>query len=294
MGVVSSVGNAPLYVGLHNHIFSAHGVSVTVKSYSTTAQEINALKQGDITVAAGPYADFLYAQATGQTANSMQLLADGYDASSNLVEVLTLPSSGITTPQGLTRQTIATPEPGQIPVAGNASTPYSMEMLATESVMASEGVSPSNVTWRPMPMSGMISALHAHTVQAILVTEPYIFEAESQLGATEVIDSCSGVTSGLPLAGYFSLTSFVRGNAPVLRSFQEALLAAQSAASMRGPVTSVLGSSAGVKAQDAALVNIGTYPTFLNVGQVQRVAQLLYESGATSTLINVKSMVFTG
>ena len=124
------------------------------------------------------------------------------------------------------------------------------------------------------------------------MTEPYILEAEEQLGATEVLDSCSGVTAGLPLAGYFSLSSFAQRNGPNLRGFQAAVLAAQTEAAMRGPVTAALPRAAGMTAQDAALVSLGVYPTFLNIGQVQRVAQLLYDAGVTSSLVDVRGMAF--
>jgi len=41
---------------------------------------------------------------------------------------------------------------------------------------------------------------------------------------------------------------------------------------------------------DARLVTLGQYPTFLNVGQVQRVANLMYDSGMVPSLISVRSM----
>ena len=57
---------------------------------------------------------------------------------------------------------IATPEPDAIPANGSGSisgVPYSMAMLATESVLESNGVSPSAVTWKPTPMQDMLSEL---------------------------------------------------------------------------------------------------------------------------------------
>ncbi|MGD0375109.1 MAG: ABC transporter substrate-binding protein [Streptosporangiaceae bacterium] len=291
VGVVQGIGNAPLYIGLEQGLFRQHGLSVTVKSFDTATAEFSALTSGRIDVAAGDYADFLYKESTSGT--SLRLIADGYDAAPNVMEVLTLPNSGITTPADLQNKKVATPEPDAIPASGNGSisgVPYSMEMLATESVLESDGVSPSAVTWKPTAMQNMLSELSSGKVDAILVTEPYIFEAEARLGATEVLDSCSGVTAGLPLSGYFSLSSFAQRNGPNLRAFQAAVLAAQTEAAMRGPVTAALPRAAGMTAQDAALVSLGVYPTFLNIGQVQRVAQLLYDAGVTSSLVDVRGM----
>ena len=60
---------------------------------------------------------------------------------------------------------------------------------------------------------------------------------------------------------------------------------------MRGPVQAALPSFAGISAQDASLITLGSYPTFLNVGQVQRVAELMYDSGMISAPLNVSSLV---
>ena len=107
---------------------------------------------------------------------------------------------------------VATPEPQLIPSLNGSYTtdtvPYSLETLATESVLGSDGVTPTGVTWKPTPMQDMIRELRSGQVSAILATEPYIIQAESQLGAVEVMDSCSGITANLPLSGYFSLAAF--------------------------------------------------------------------------------------
>ena len=86
--------------------------------------------------------------------------------------------------------------------------PYNIQTLAAEEVLQNDGVSPSSVNWTQVPAPDLIGALRSGQVKAILATEPYIFEAEEQLGAIEVVDASSGVTSGLPMSGYFSLASY--------------------------------------------------------------------------------------
>jgi len=43
--------------------------------------------------------------------------------------------------------------------------------------------------------------------------------------------------------------------------------------------------------REASLVTIGQYPTFLSVGQVQRVADLMYGTGMINTTIAVKNLL---
>jgi NitT/TauT family transport system substrate-binding protein len=136
----------------------------------------------------------------------------------------------------------------------------------------------------------MIGALRSGQVKAILATEPYILQAEEQLGAVEVVNASSGVTSGIPMSGYFSLASFAHANPSAVQAFQRALAQAQSDCAQRGPVQAVLPNLTGMSTRDAALVTLGTYPASLNTGQVQRVATLMYDSGMIRNPVSVSSL----
>ena len=80
-------------------------------------------------------------------------------------------------------------------------------------MLASDNVDAAKIHWAPMPTSALIGALQHHQVGAILATEPTIYEAESQLGAVPVLDSCTGATANLPLDGYFTTSSYATKNA---------------------------------------------------------------------------------
>lgn len=287
VAAVPGLDDAPLYIARRDGLFSQHGLHVTISNYTSLKQAIPALSSGHADIAAGDYADFFYQADHAHLA--LRLIADGYDAAPNVVEVLTLPKSKITSPQDLVNKTVATPMPQTIKYS--TSVPYSTEMMATQAVLRTDGVGPTSITWRPTPQKDMIHALSTGKVSAILATEPYIFKAESQLGAVAVLDSCSGVTANLPLLGYFSLSAFAREHPQAVRAFSSALMQAQADAAMRGTVQTALTQSAGISSQDAPLLALGVYPTFLSVGQVQRVADLMSEAGMISAPISVQKMV---
>jgi NitT/TauT family transport system substrate-binding protein len=277
---------------MQEQLFRDHGLDVVVKTYPSLRPEFQALKNGSVDIAVGDYADFFYEEATGSA--SLHLVADGYDAAPNVMAVLTLPSSGITTPQGLEHKVVATPEPQLIPPDNGPYTsnivPYSMETLATQSVLASDGVTPTSVRWRPMPAQNMIRALSSGKVSAILASEPYVIAAESQLGAVVAVDSCSGLTANLPLSGYFSLGAYASAHGAQLQQFRAALGSVQAEASAGGPLQAVLPNFTGMTTQDAALATMGSFPTSLSVGQVQRVADLMYNSGLISSSLSVSKL----
>jgi NitT/TauT family transport system substrate-binding protein len=288
VAVVPGFANAPLQVAIADGLFTRQGLDVSVQTYQSARQAYAAVASGQAQIVGGDYADLLYAQA--QAHARLRLIADGYDAVPGLLEVLTLPGSPVTTPQALEGQAVATPAADLVPFSEDA--PYNMETLATEAVLQSDGVSPSSIRWESMPASSMIRALRDHRVSAIVATQPYILQAESQLGAVELLDACSGVTASLPLSGYFAEAALAHRDGPALSGFLAALGQATGAAAQPGTARSVLRTLPGMSSRQAALVTIGQYPGFLSVGQVQRVADLMYGTGMVTSTLSVRGLVF--
>ncbi len=286
---VPGFANAPLQVAVRDGLFARDNVDVKVQTYPTLQRAYAALGSGQAEVISGDYAGLLYAQSHPSGAR-LRLIADGYDATPGLMDVLTLPGSPVTNPQQLEGKAVGTPLPDLAPFSADA--PYNMETLATEAVLQSDGVSPSSVVWKAMPAGNLITALREHQVSAIVVPQPYILQAETALGAVELFDVCSGVTASLPLSGYFTTAGFARNYPVALHAFQAALTTAKASTGQLGTVRSVLSALPGMTAQEADLVTVGQYPTFLSVGQVQRVADLMYGTGMITNTISVRPMLF--
>ncbi len=290
VAAVPGVGNAPLYVAQQQGLFRQSGLTVHIHSYPTVAAEVAALHSGAASVAVGDYADFFYEQEHAAGA-PVVIVADAYDAVPNIMDVLVSPNSQITDPQGLANRTIGTPEPGLMPDRFGGA-PYSLDTVAASSVLENDGVQPTSVTWRPMPANDLVSALRNHQVDAILVTEPEIFQAESQLGARAILDACSGETVNLPLDGYFAPVSYATQHRAALVAFRSALARAQARAAQPAPLESALMHYAGMSKQTASLITVGAYPTSLKVASLQRVADLMSFYGALPHPLDVTHMIF--
>ncbi|SRR5579871_503223 len=286
------VPDAPLYIGLRDGLFSKAGLTVHVVSPSSVEQEVAALRNHTADIAFGDYANMFYAEEQKPLPHLLAV-ADGYDAGPNVVEVLTMPGSSITVPRDLENKVIGTAAGQAIPTQNGAgqSQPYSIDTVATWSVLASDNVKVRTITWDPLPANKLIGALRSHQVDAILATEPTIYEAESQLGAVPVVDSCTGATANLPLDGYFTTKSYASKNAQVVAAFKGALAKAQAQAAMAAPLQTALTKSAGLKAQAAAMVTLGTYPTTTSALNLQRVVNLMFTFGSLPDTFNVQSIV---
>jgi len=186
--------------------------------------------------------------------------------------VLVRPNSRITSPQNLENTTIGTAEPQlpQLMPDNPSSPPYSLETVAASSVLENDGVRLAKVQFKPMPEDQLIGALRSGAVDAILVTEPQIYQAESQIGARSVLDACSGETVNLPLDGYFAPASYAKQHQDALNAFHGALMRAQASANQPAPLNNALTHYAGMSRETASLITVGTYPTSLRVSSLQR------------------------
>jgi NitT/TauT family transport system substrate-binding protein len=285
------VPDAPLYIGLRDGLFSQAGLTVHIVSTSSVPQEVAALHKGTADIAFGDYANMFFAQEQSPSPHLLAL-ADGYDAGPNVMEVLTLPGSKIVTPKDLQNKVIGTAAAQGMPTSNKGqSQPYSIDTVATWSVLTSDSARVGTITWDPMPAKDLIGALQSGRVNAILATEPTIYEAESQLGAVPVLDSCTGATANLPLDGYFTTSAYASRNAQVVAAFRAALAKAQARASMAAPLQTALTKSARLGAQAAAMVTLGTYPTTLSAPNLQRVVNLMFTFRALPKTFNVSSIV---
>jgi ABC-type nitrate/sulfonate/bicarbonate transport system substrate-binding protein len=295
------VGDAPLFLAFQQGLFRKAGLQVRITNYGSTRDELVALQQGKADVAFGDYADMFYAQAKGgKNGLKLVIVAGGYDALANTMEVLALPPGqhqpAILSPKDLVGKTIGTASAGVMP-SNVAGMPYSLDTVATQSVLQNNSIKPSSISWRPLPPGApqqqLLQDLATHQVNAILATEPTIFEAESQLGAVPVLDSCTGATSNLPLDGYFSTRTFATAHHAKLAAFRDVLLRAQALANNQSaPVRNTLEGSEGMSVQDASLLTIGQYPTTVSVSDLQRVISLMFSFNAIPSQPSVKAMLF--
>jgi NitT/TauT family transport system substrate-binding protein len=141
-----------------------------------------------------------------------------------------------------------------------------------------------------MPQSKEISELKSGQLKAILVTEPYVYQAQ-QAGAVELLDACSGATAGIPLAGYFTSSSWAANNSKAAAAFKAGLARANADAAMPGPVQSVLQQYAKYSKQEAALITTGVYPVSTVTASIQRTANALWSVGMIPGQLDVSKMI---
>ncbi len=282
IAAIPGMDTAPLYLAQKNGYFAAEGLShVVIKSYPTEAAELKDLQSGQADIAASDYGNIFYEQYQSP---DLRVLADTYDAAPGVLEIITLPHSAVGSPADLAGKKIGVPNDQLVSnqsssQAANMETAVSLETAAATKVLTNYlGNGALSMNWEPMTQQQEITQLAQHKLQAVLVSEPYIYEAKSQLGAVEVLDAYSGSTAGMPLTGYVATNAWVTHNPAAVADFQAAIGRAQTQASVTGQVQQLLPKATGMTLMDAALSSIGTYPTSTSVTGLQRVVRLLTDT----------------
>jgi NitT/TauT family transport system substrate-binding protein len=290
VGAVAGIDNANLYLAVHGGYFTRAGINVKIVHYHSVTKEIAALNGGNVDVISADYGDMFFTETV--TAHPIfRILADGYDAAPGVIEIVTLPNSKIKNPSQLAGLQIPVPNDEQ--VAAPAGDPSTLAVASVTSVLQSDGVNLAGVSFEPMSQSQEIKELIKGQVPAVLLTGINVYLAQQQ-GAIELIDACSGPTSGIPLDGFFSTgghAGWVTGNPTEAKAFEQGLYAADAAAALPGPIQSVLHSYADLTKQEARLVTTGTYPLSTIAANVQRTADMMQLLSMTKFAPNVAAMI---
>jgi NitT/TauT family transport system substrate-binding protein len=166
--------------------------------------------------------------------------------------------------------------------------------MLTNTALQTAGVNTSTVKYQAIPFPLMGKELAAHKVDAISVVEPFITENELLFGAQPVMSTCTGPTSNFGISGFFSLASFTQKYPNTARAFQAAMERGQALAdSNRADVEEVLPTYIkGLTANQAAVVNLGQYPTTLDQTHLQRVADAMSRAGLVPAPFSVGPLLF--
>jgi len=273
------IADAPLWLAVKKGLFGAAGLHVQIVLYSSGSAALSAVETGQAQIAASDYGNIF---ALEEQDSNLRILADGYDTGAGSAEILTMPQADFTDPLKLQSTTIGLPLDSEISSNLPSGAPTSLLAAAATKVISNYLAGEANtLAWNAMPQQQELTELKDGQLKAALLTEPYVYEAESEFGASELIDAFSAETATLPLLGYVSTTPWVKGNPAAVADFQSAIEQAQADASITGPIQEILPQlpGSGIDTDTADMVSVGTYPTSTSVASLQRVTELMYTEG---------------
>jgi len=281
VGSLPVVDTAGLFLAEQNGYFKQAGLNVTIQPISVTPDAIPELEKGTVDVVAGANYVSFFGAAESQARN-LRVIADGQSCAPDTFEVLSRKKSGINSPNDLAHKKIA------------VNTKNNIQTLLTNTALETAGVNPASVTYVPVPFPKMAAALANHQVDAISVVEPFITENELGAGAQPVMSTCTGPTANFAISGYFTTSSFLQKYPHTARAFQQALDRGQALAdSNRSAVEEIMPHYIkGLTPNEAAVVNLGSFPTSIDETHLQRVASAMVAGHLVAANFSVGPLLF--
>jgi NitT/TauT family transport system substrate-binding protein len=266
IAAVPTASSAGVYVAQRDGLFRKAGLNVKIVNISAGANVTAELLNGGIDVVNGAYAGFILAQV--HKAAQFHILADGYAGAANVDEVVVLPNSGMNDVKQLQGKTIAVNALG------------SVAQLLVSSALAAQGVPASKVHFVAMGFPAMAAALKAHHIDAAYLPEPYLSQAEEQVGGEALLDVNQGATQDFPIDGYAATVQWCRKYPKTAAAVAKALDEGQALSDTNRPlVEKALTKDTTISKQIAAIMALGNFPATVDAVHLQRVPDLMQSFG---------------
>jgi NitT/TauT family transport system substrate-binding protein len=278
LGVLPVLGAAPVFMANEAGFFGEEGLDVEFVTIQGAGAAVPSMASGELDLVFGNYVSFFTAQANATA--SVKLVADGYFARPRTWMVLVTKESALRGPADLAGKKIG------------VTTASSLADLTIKSALSTSGKTVRDPSFVEMPYTDMGAALQNRTVDAALLSEPYITEVAKTIGAVPLFDAASGPTADIPISGYATTEGFAAANPNTIAAFQRALSrGAEIAGTDRTRVERSIRGYAGVDEQTAALVTLVGYPTRMDPTRLQRVPDLMNAFGVLKGHLDVRSMI---
>ena len=276
VAVVPASGAAGLYIAAQDGYFTAAGLHVKIVPVASGGDVLASLVNGSVDVDEGQWTSDIDTQVAGIR---LHALAAGNAGGPGVQEVTVLPASGIRTVKQLAGKTIAVNA-----LAG-------LTVLLIDTVLAANGMSPSQVHYVVVPFPAMAAALAARRVDAAFMIDPYLTQAETSSGDVPLFDLDQGATQNFPLTGYVATSAWMSKYPKTAAAFTRALHKGQQiAATSRPAVEKALVANTTVSKQTAAIMATGTFPLSVTPVALGRVADLMQEEHALKPSVNVTAL----
>ncbi len=275
VGVGNAIDTAPLRVAVAAGKFGAAGLNLQLVELGTD-DGLAKLAAGDLDVTFASDVSIFRAAAGG---TPLQLQGEAYTSGANTMALVTLPGSEYAMPGGKKAPKIAV---NMLEDVGS---------LVARSVLGTAGVDESKIQFKQVAFDQMPQALQSDTADAALMIEPFITRAEKDLGAHILADGSRGATLDFPMSAYASAKPFAETNPRTLAAFRTALGTAQQSAADPAIVRDALPKFSDIDATTAALISLGSYPASLNGIRLQRVADLMHNSGQLAARLDVQALL---
>jgi NitT/TauT family transport system substrate-binding protein len=266
-----------LYVAQAQGFFARQGLTVKINSITGAETAIPDLQSSRAQLVAGNYVPFILAQMAGKFGKkpvNLRIIAAGAELEPGTQDLYVMPGSKF--------QTVAQLARGHARVGVNTAKDIGDLMLGATLRAAGHKLSDIKEVITAGGFPALLSKLAAGQVDAAWLPQPVGEEAEQQSGAVPIDDFDQGSLAEFPFTGYIGSEQWVKSHPNTVAAFLRALSEGQQLADTdRQAVEQAMEKYTGIKPIVAATMAIDSYPLGIDVPQLQRVADSMFEFGLT-------------
>lgn len=279
VGVLPLVDVAAFYRSVDEGYFRKAGLDVRIITVASGPEAVRGLETGELDVAFSSYPGMFMAQSTH--AADLKIIAPAYTAKPGHLMLVGAPNRSFTRPDQAAHKRIGVTSRGSI-----------SDLLAI-SEMRQAGGDPDSVSWVSMDMRAMVPAMRRGEIDGAVVAEPFVTMAD-EAGAVQLLDLGLDLNFEIAMSGWVVPAGFAASRPDVIDAFQDALARGVGDVQNRDVREQVFQQDLGVDARTAREVRVGSFPAHLDLGDLQRVADLMLNQQMLSRPFKVASMLLPG
>jgi NitT/TauT family transport system substrate-binding protein len=281
IGVLPSADSVTVQIAEDKGFFKQQGLNVKIVTETTTNAGTAGLLSHTMDFTTENYVG-MFEQEEAVKNLDLKIVADNSATSPGLYVMMVAKNSGITSLAQLKGKKVGFPAPG-----------FNFGSMAADIQLAPYHLSSTNFTTVVEPFSAAQQVLATGAVNAIFTTEPFITTSEAAAGDRVLEDMLSGPLAGFPTACWGTTASFVQKYPKTVAAFQRAIQqAVQVAATDPSYVRSELPKFiTTMKPAIANVITLPTYSTTLTLARMQRVANVVQQTGGLPKTVNVTALV---
>ncbi|MGW4063140.1 ABC transporter substrate-binding protein [Amycolatopsis sp. NPDC004747] len=279
VGVLPFVDVAAFYRSVDQGYFRKVGLNVQVVTVASGPEAVRGLETGKLDLAFSSYPGMFMAQANH--AADLKIIAPAYTAKPGHLMLVGAPNRSFVRPDQAAHKRIGVTSRGSI-----------SDLLAI-SEMRQAGGDPASVTWVTMDMRAMVPAMQRGELDGAVVAEPFVTTAD-EAGAVKLLDLGLDLNFEIAMSGWVVPARSAANRPDVIDAFQRALRNGVGDVQNRDVREQVFQQYLGVDAQTAREIRVGSFPAHLDLGDLQRVADLMLEQKMLSAPFNAATMLLPG
>jgi len=238
---------------------------------------VDLLEEGKVDIAYATYTPLFLARSAGA---HIELVAGASSAGVGSCMVVALPDSKVQQIEDMPGARVAV-------TARNT-----MSDLLIKAALREKGIDHRSIEWVEAPFPEMAGMLDRGEIDAAFMIEPFLSEAEDDIGAIPVFDTATGSRLDLPTAGFAASTEFVQRNPKTTKAFQRIMAEATDEAPGRpAEIQLALRPLLRIDMDTVRSTTVLTFQSSLDVKGLQKVTNLMHSFGLMPNRIDVPSMI---